>query len=112
LIKWENIMADSSLQLHSPAEMAQQLAARVRADRLSQGWKQETLAARAGVSVPTLRRYERTGRTSVGNLLKICHALGRLDEFAELLKPPVAASIADLEARAISSEPKRKRGVR
>jgi transcriptional regulator with XRE-family HTH domain len=105
-------MAGTPLQIHSPNEVAQQLASRVRAERLRQGWKQETLAERSGVSLPTLRRYERTGRTSVGNLLKLCHALGRLDAFAELLKPPPASSIAELEARAATATPTRKRGVR
>ena len=105
-------MAELSLQLHSPLEIARQLAARVRAERLRRGWKQSTLAERSGVSLPTIRRYERCGRTSIENLLKLCHALGRLDEFADVLKPPPASSIAELEARAASTAPKRKRGVR
>ena len=73
-------------------DMARQLARRVRAERLRRGWKQSTLAERSGVSLPTVRRYERTGRTSIENLLRICYALGRLGEFAGLLKPPAAAS--------------------
>lgn len=105
-------MAGTSLQIHSPDEVARQLADRVRAERLRQGWKQETLAERSGVSLPTIRRYERTGRTSVGNLLKLCHALGRLDAFADLLKSPPASSIAELETRAATATPTRKRGVR
>lgn len=105
-------MAGTPLQIHSPDEVARQLAARVRAERLRLGWKQETLAERSGVSLPTIRRYERTGRTSVGNLLRLCHALGQLDAFAELLKPPPASSIAELEARVAPATPTRKRGVR
>ncbi len=38
--------------------------------------------------------------------------LAKLDEFAELLKPPPAASIADLESSSAAALPKRKRGVR
>ena len=105
-------MAGTPLQIHSPDEVARQLADRIRAERLRQGWKQETLAERSGVSLPTIRRYERTGRTSVGNLLRLCHALGRLDAFTDLLKPPPASSIAELEARAAATTPTRKRGVR
>jgi len=100
-----------SLELHIPEEIARQLAQRVRAERLRRGWKQSTLAQRSGVSLPTIRRYERTGRTSVENLLRFCHTLGRLDEFADLLKPPPASSLAELEARA-STSARRKRGVR
>jgi transcriptional regulator with XRE-family HTH domain len=105
-------MALPSLQLQTPDEMARQLAERVRDERLRLSWKQETLARRSGVSLPTIRRYERTGRTSVENLLKLCHALGRLDEFAALLKPPPAETLAELEARVATDRPKRKRGVR
>jgi transcriptional regulator with XRE-family HTH domain len=105
-------MAKPPLQLHQPDEIVRQLANRIRAERLRRAWKQETLANRSGVSLPTVRRYERTGRTSIGNLLKLCQALGRLDEFNDLLKPPPAASLAELEARSSGSTPRRKRGVR
>ena len=104
-------MVGSPIQLHHPLDIARQLAERVRAERLRRGWKQSTLAERSGVSLPTIRRYERTGRTSVENLLRLCHALGRLDEFAELLKPPVATSLAELEARTLRPVG-RKRGTR
>ncbi len=104
-------MAKGPIQLHNPDEIASLLAERIRAERLRRAWKQETLAERSGVSLPTIRRYERTGRTSLDNMLKLCHALGRLDEFADLLKPPPASSIDELAARTASA-PKRKRGVR
>jgi transcriptional regulator with XRE-family HTH domain len=103
---------DATLQLHAPQDIERQLARRLRDERLRRGLKQETLAKRSGVSLPTIRRYERLGRTSLENFLKLCHALGRLDELADLLKPPVAASIADLEKRDAASVPKRQRGVR
>jgi transcriptional regulator with XRE-family HTH domain len=105
-------MAKPTFQLHTPDEIAMQLAYRIRAERLSRDWKQETLADRSGVSLPTIRRYERTGRTSVENLLKLCHALGKLDEFATLLHPAPVSSMDELEARAADGLPKRKRGVR
>ena len=105
-------MTRPPLQLHGPEEIAQQLAQRLRAERLDRNWKQETLAEHSGVSLPTVRRYERTGRTTVHNLLRLCHALGRLDEFDGLLKPPPAVSLAELEARSESTRPKRKRGGR
>jgi len=104
-------MAKAPIQLHDPEQIARQLAERVRAERLRREWKQETLAERSGVSLPTIRRYERTGRTSLENMLKLCHALGRLDEFADLLKPPPASSLDELAART-APKPTRKRGVR
>ena len=100
------------IQLHTPEEMADQLAMRLRDERLHRDWKQSTLAERSGVSLPTIRRYERTGRTSLENFLRLCHSLGRLDEFDGLLEPPTASSLAELETRSVSSTPRRKRGVR
>ena len=106
-------MNSPTLSLQTPDEIEQQLASRIRELRLSRNWKQSTLAERSGVSLPTVRRYEQTGRTTVRNLLRLCHALGRLDEFAELLLPPPASSIAELEALAENrAAPARKRGSR
>ena len=98
------------LQVHTPREVVRLLADRIRSERLRLNWKQVTLAERAGVSLPTLRRYERTGVTSIENLLRLCHALGHLDEFADLLKPPSVSSLAELQAR--SETEHRKRGSR
>ncbi len=99
-----------SIQLNLPGEIERLLAERIRALRLRLGWKQSTLADRSGVSLPTIVRYERTGRTSVENLLRLSHALGRLDEFEQLLTPPPVQSLAQLEAR--EAHPTRKRGRR
>jgi len=98
-------------QLNTPEDVAALLAQRVRAERLRRQWKQATLAERSGVSLPTVRRYEKTGNTSLQNLLRLCHALGRLDEFADLIKPPPASSVAELESQT-EAAPMRKRGVR
>lgn len=94
--------------LTDPAAVATQLATRVRELRLLHGWKQATLAERSGVTLGSLRRFEQTGRISLRNLLRIVLVLGRLDEFAQLLAPPEATSLAELEERV--SRPKRKRG--
>jgi len=106
-------MCSSPLSLSVPQDVLQQLATRVRALRLERSWKQSTLAKRSGVSLPTVQRYEQTGRTSVENLLRLCHALGRLDEFNDLLEPAPASSLAELEMRERQREQSgRKRGTR
>lgn len=97
-------------QLQTPRGAQRMLAQRVQQARVGLGWKQTTLAAWAGVTLPTLRRFEQTGEVSLKYLMRICHALGRLDEFADLLRPPVAATMAELEARV--DRPRRKRGSR
>jgi transcriptional regulator with XRE-family HTH domain len=95
-----------------PADVARALAQRAKAVRLMQGWTQASLARRAGVTLASYRRFEATGKSSLELLLKVAHALGRLDEFASLLAPPPASSIEELAARSTPSIPKRKRGVR
>jgi transcriptional regulator with XRE-family HTH domain len=98
------------LGMHTPEASQRVLAERVRRARVALGFTQSTTAARAGVALPTLRRFERTGEVSLKYLLRICYALGRLDEFDAIFRPPPAGSIADLEAQA--SRPVRKRGSR
>ena len=86
--------------LLTPEEAAQQLAEKVQALRLARNWKQVTLAERSGVTVASLRRFERTGKTSLQNLLKLTFALGRLGDFESLFQQPSARSIAELETKA------------
>jgi HTH-type transcriptional regulator/antitoxin HipB len=93
--------------LFTPEETAQQLAEKVRALRLARNWKQATLAERSGVTLASLRRFERTGQTSLQNLLKLVFAIGRLDDFEQVLQPPDAGSIAELEAAHEVHKPKR-----
>lgn len=101
---------DRNLSLITPHETARQLGQRVRALRLRADWKIETLAERAGVSAMTVRRFETSGRVSLETLLKLALALGRLDEFGELLAAPQARSVDEFVARA--ERPTRKRGRR
>ncbi len=94
--------------LTTPEKVCTDLAARLKALRLAQGWKQATLASRSGVSLASLRRFEDSGRVSLQNLLDLAFALNRLDDFESLFQPPPASSIAELEAR--ETRPTRKRG--
>ncbi len=105
-------MEMNPLQLHllTPCDVQRALAERLRAIRITAGLKQSTLAARAGISLATLRLFEQRGEISLKRLLKICHALGRLEEFDHLFQPPPAATMAELESR--FSTPTRRRGVR
>jgi transcriptional regulator with XRE-family HTH domain len=94
--------------LETPEQVRQTLAARVKALRLAKGWKQITLARRSGVSLASLRRFEESGRISLQSLLELAFALHRLEDFAALLHPPLASSLAELEAA--EERPARKRG--
>jgi len=101
-------MDSTPLVLVGPTEMGQVLADRVRALRLGKDWARQTLATRAGVSTSSLKRFETTGKGSLDLVLKVAHALARLDEFGKLLQPPPARSIDELERRA--TRPSRRRG--
>ncbi len=102
--------AGTFVQLITPSAAQRMLADRVREARITLGLTQKTLADRAGLTLATLRRFEQKGEISLKYLVRLCHALGRLDEFDALLKPPPAISMAELESRAIT--PTRKRGSR
>src|SRR5688572_19642558 len=96
--------------LETPEQTSRSLAERARFLRLARGWKQSTLAERSGVSLASLRRFESSGRVSLQGLLRIAFALERLPDFAAVLQPPPAVSIAELEAR--EQRPLVKRGRR
>ena len=101
-------MASILLTLLGPAEMGRFLADRTKALRLLKCWTRKTLSERAGVSVSSLKRFETTGKASLGLVLKVAHALSRLDEFGRLFELPPAQSIEELERRIAT--PNRKRG--
>ncbi len=89
--------------------MAKQLAERVKTLRLGKNLTRKTFAARAGVNVASLIRFENMGKASLELVLKVAYALNRLDEFDKLLQPPPARSIDELESRSTKPTPKRGR---
>ena len=97
-----------TLSLVGPAEMGKLLAERAKVLRLLKGWTRETLAKRAGVTAASLKRFETSGKASLELVLKVAHALARMEEFGKLFQPPPAQSIEELEQRAAT--PARKRG--
>ena len=76
-----NIIA---INIHTPADVAMHIAARVKARRLELNLTQEGLATRAGVKFATYRRFEQTGEISLKGLLQIGFALNTLSEFDAL----------------------------
>lgn len=76
-----NIIA---INIHTPVDVAMQIAARVKARRLELNLTQEGLATRAGVKFATYRRFEQTGEISLKGLLQIGFALNTLSEFDAL----------------------------
>ncbi len=76
------------VMLQAPQEIRRDIAARAQARRLVLNMSQKELAARSGVSLGSLKRFEITGEVSLSSLLSIALALNALDAFADLFSPP------------------------
>ena len=96
----------------TPKAMIALLAERCRQLRLAGNETQASLASRARVSPATLKRFERTGRISTAGLARIVFALGRDQDFAQVLLPPSPAlttTLDELERRQAATTRQRAR---
>jgi transcriptional regulator with XRE-family HTH domain len=93
--------------LRSVHEQVEGVSARIRAVRLNANLTQAGLAARSGVSLASLRRFETTGQISFESLIRLAQALGR-DADIDLFAPPPRASLDELVALPLA----RRRGRR
>ncbi len=82
--------------LRSVQEQAEGVAARIRAARLNANLTQAGLAARSGVSLASLRRFETTGQIALESLIRLAQALGRDADVEVLFAPPTIASLDEL----------------
>ena len=98
--------------LLSPREAQSAIAKHTRDRRLSLGLTQAGLALRAGISLPSLRRFEQQGLVSLESLLKMLVIIGGLDEIVKALEvqPSEFSSIDDVLKP--QSKPKYKKGWR
>jgi transcriptional regulator with XRE-family HTH domain len=94
-----------TLKLTSPFDVRQGLRVRARARRLADNLSQEGLAKRSGVSLGTLKHFERTGDVSLESLIALAFALNAEKEFETLFPMQEYRSIEDVIAK-----PTRKRG--
>ncbi len=72
------------------------IAQRVKQRRLDKGWTQKLLAAKAGLSLPSSRRFESSGEISVRSLVMLAFALDMTDEFETLFSSKTYQSIDDI----------------
>ncbi len=90
-----------------PQGVTMRIARQVKARRLEMNLTQEGLCVRAGIKLPTYRRFERTGEISLRGLLQIAFALNALRDFESLFAQRQYQSLDDVLAE---SNVKRKRG--
>ena len=74
-----------TFELKTSQDILLQIAQRIKQRRLKQNLTQGGLAIRAGVSVGTIKHFEKTGKVGLDILLNIALVLGCLDEFDALL---------------------------
>ena len=89
-----------------PADVAADLAKRLKTRRLSRNLTQEGLARRSGVALGTLKKFERTGTISLVSFIRLVVALG---EEAALEKLLADEEFETLE-QVLSAPKTRKRG--
>lgn len=68
----------------TPTEIDREIARRVRAVRRRRKISQEKLSEKSGVSLGSLKRFERTGQISLLSLTKLAVALGMQQELERL----------------------------
>ena len=95
---------DKPLNFLLPEDFARQLGALARERRLANNLTRATLAARSGVPVSTIRKFETTGAISLIGLLRLADGLDCMDDFNALFPRKAALTIAEFVA------PTRKRG--
>lgn len=73
-----------SINERTPREVSLSVAKRVRMRRLELNMTQVELSHKAGIPLPTYRKFERTGVIAFAKLLQIAFALNTLDDFDAL----------------------------
>lgn len=81
--------------LQTAPQLAQAVADRVRTLRLRRAWTQQELADRAGMSLSSYRRFERSGRIAFQSLVRVAMALDAIDGIAALF-PDEPESLEEL----------------
>lgn len=92
----------------TPLEFLTQIAQKAKAKRLSLNLSQQNLSLRSGVSLGSIKRFERTGKISLESLLKLALVLKSLESFHSLFAKAPLESLPSLDA--ILKQVPRKRG--
>ena len=99
-----NILSVNGSNLH---DVSLQIAQRVKDRRLELNLTQEGVAVRAGLKLPTYRRFEHTGKISLEGLVRIGFALNALHDFEVLVSKRQYQSIDEILTEQVAI---RKRG--
>ena len=70
-----------------PSEAMREIAERFQKLRRKEGFTQAECAERSGVSLGSLKRFERTGKISLESLLLLARLIDRVEDFDGVFKP-------------------------
>ena len=87
-----------TIEMKTQQETSAAIAERMRARRKELGLSQAALAARSGVSLGSLKRFERMHEISLSSLVKLAMALGYQDDFDKLFERRAYRSIEEVIA--------------
>lgn len=99
------------VSLITTSKAQKKLAENTRARRLAMGLTQEGLATRAGVSLPTLRKFEQKGVVSLESFLKLLMVVDGLEAVVEATRP-VQSGFSSIDKVLEEKKPTPKRGWR
>lgn len=85
-----------SLLENSSQSILLRIAQRVRKRRLEKNWTQKLLASKAGIPLPTYRRFEVQGEIALHKLVLIAIALQAEDEFETLFSKRMYENMDEL----------------
>ena len=104
-----NILADNSfvLDAFNPSSIALGIAKRMRERRLEMNLTQQNLAKRSGVTLGTLKRFERDNEISLKHLLMLAVILDATEEFDFLFS---RRQFENIDQALKASSKKRQRG--
>jgi transcriptional regulator with XRE-family HTH domain len=99
-----------SLDDSNPRAIMKNIAERVKRNRLELNLSQSAMAAKSGVSLGSLKRFELTGEISLKNLVMLAVTLGATQEFSSLFAGRQYQSIDELLTKDKARSIKRGRG--
>ena len=89
-------MNDFFFTQKTPNEIAKDIVEKIQKHRKKLKISQIQLAKKSGVSLGSIKRFERTGEISLSSLIKIAFALGLEDDFEGLFAKKGYASIQEV----------------
>lgn len=89
-------MNTNFLNFKTPYEISIEIAEKAKAKRKYMKLTQQQLADKSGVSLGSLKRFERTGEISLSSLLKLAFVLDSLKGFEGLFEKPEYTSIEEI----------------